>query len=304
MPRIDSKTISQATKFSRFLPWLLRASRGSIVEAKKELRWIKSELPRSKWERACQARHRLVPLQYILGSQPFAHDLTIKCRPNVLIPRNDTEDWCVELEQILCDIRKPLKALDVCSGSGCISLSLVSSRAKFSHVYGIDVSRDALELANENLRINSHQLQRSNPKCIMKYVRGDILNEKLSEILGTGAKSWDIIVSNPPYITVDELASSSLEKSVKLYEPMLALEGDLEFYDELVKLTIEAQARAFVFELGNIRQAKRVAELLHLKDSSWIFGIRRDSGGIRNVIGWKRDSEFTSLDKLCHEQLQ
>ncbi|KAG7821708.1 hypothetical protein KL928_000183 [Ogataea angusta] len=89
------------------MSWLqVLKSRFPASQAAQELRWIQQELPKSQWQTAVEQRARLVPLQYILGSQPFG-DLTIKCKPGVLIPRNDTEEWCEALKQVIAKSNGP-----------------------------------------------------------------------------------------------------------------------------------------------------------------------------------------------------
>ena len=118
--RISPRTIRQASKVP-LLKYFLAANR-TLENAKQELKWVQQELPPQKWTWAAKRRLRLVPLQYILGSQPFG-ELTILCKENVLIPRWETEEWVGHLLNILEKNSKLLKVVDVCTGTGCIPLA-------------------------------------------------------------------------------------------------------------------------------------------------------------------------------------
>lgn len=96
----------------------------SLQQAKQEAVWISQELPESKWFDACEKRSNLVPLQYILGNQPFGK-LDIKCEEGVLIPRLDTEEWVLEATNLLKNINID-NLIDYCTGSGCIGLGFAS----------------------------------------------------------------------------------------------------------------------------------------------------------------------------------
>ena len=93
MSRISAKLIRDARRISPFLPRLLPANR-TIEQASLELKWIKQELPKEDWNDAVNQRYQLVPLQYILGSQPFG-ELNIKCTQGVLIPRWETRNGAI-----------------------------------------------------------------------------------------------------------------------------------------------------------------------------------------------------------------
>ncbi|KAE9374066.1 S-adenosyl-L-methionine-dependent methyltransferase [Stipitochalara longipes BDJ] len=189
MPRLPHSLLLHAYKKSPLLPLILRGTR-DLPSAINELRWLTEHVqasnppcPRFARKRLlhlCKRRSRAEPLQYILGSQPFG-ELDIKCRPGVLIPRPETEAYTSHLasllingeldEQISLDSKKAapslrneaerrreLRILDICSGSGCISLllhSLLSESGKFPQIktLGLDISPKAIALANENLAL-------------------------------------------------------------------------------------------------------------------------------------------------------
>lgn len=156
--------------------------------------WIRSILDRLRKEE---------PLQYILGKARFqGMDFTVDRR--VLIPRPETS----ELVDLIVDRnkgRKDLRILDIGTGSGCIAISLAKA-LPFSNVWGMDISRDALDVASENAQAL---------KGDVKLFQADVF-----EYLTT-ASSFDIMVSNPPYI--DESEKNSMEKNVVAYEPAEAL---------------------------------------------------------------------------------
>ena len=175
-------------------------------------------------EEVCKAmeaglRHLLEgePLAYVLGEWEF-YGLPLKVNPNVLIPRDDT---CAVTEMA---IKKALfleqdpRILDLCCGSGCIGLA-IASRVKDARVTLADISQEALAVAKENVALN-HMSGR------VRCVAADALKPAFP-FLG----KFDMIVSNPPYITGAEMLE--LDNSVKNYEPHLALYGGedgLDFY--------------------------------------------------------------------------
>ena len=157
------------------------------------------------------------PLAYILGEWEF-YGLKLSVSPNVLIPRDDT--CAVASLAINQGIFLPSdpRILDLCTGSGCIGLA-VASRIRDARVTLADISKEALQVAKKN--ITAHRLS-GRVSC----VQVDALSAP-PMFLG----KFDMIVSNPPYITGPEMAQ--LPDSVKLYEPHLALYGGrdgLDFY--------------------------------------------------------------------------
>lgn len=163
------------------------------------------------------------PLQYILGVSWF-DNLKLKVNESVLIPRQETEElveW-ISKENRAADI----SILDLCSGSGCISLAL-KRRFPEATIEGYDISDGALAIANENAIAN---------KLEVKYTKVDVLSlDKLPSNL-------DIIVSNPPYVRASEM--SLMSEHVLNYEPHLALfvsdEDPLVFYKAIARFSYEA----------------------------------------------------------------
>ncbi|CAG8785058.1 14217_t:CDS:2, partial [Acaulospora morrowiae] len=180
-------------------------------------------------------------------TQPFC-DLEIIVKPPVLIPRWETEEWTHRLITRLMQFfeksyltrlsqssNSPFRILDICTGSGCIALSLARSLPPNScHIHGIDISSDALSLANINLENINKKRKFENH---VEFLHLDILQTPISEIKSFVQKAtkynydeenefnqdngFDLIVSNPPYITHNEYAT--LDPDVRLWEDKCAL---------------------------------------------------------------------------------
>lgn len=281
----------------------------------------------------CRQRSRGYPLQYILGDQPFG-DLEILCRRGVLIPRfddlprcaiprfpyltryirQDTELYTYEAARLVrqCfseDQQRPqgtptqegqaLRILDLCTGTGCIALllhALLAPHYKQIQVIGIDVSPNALELAQKNLQ---HNVQRGllahRASNEIEFYHADILGcndsiiSKVAEIMPKLARSetlcgslnsgCDLLISNPPYISNSNMRDGTTARSVRLFEPRLALvppnsssstgceNTEDIFYHRILSLSIKLRPRITVLECGDLMQARRVVEL-HDKLSS------------------------------------
>lgn len=275
MFRPSARLFQRATfKDANLLELLIPACK-TMESASQELKWIKNELPKQQWLQACKQRSELVPLQYILGTQPFGH-LEIKCRKNVLIPRWETEEWSHLLVESVKNI-KNLKVLDVCTGTGCIPL-LMADLIPHSQIKGIDISQDALDLALEN----KTSLGISN----VEFVKGDVFDENILD----GTK-FDLITANPPYVTEKSYYSKDTEESVRIYEPKLALIGDTEFYKALIENVVKPSgADGFIFELAEENQVQTTKKLLN---SNWKVTTFTDSNGkLRCVFGYKVGSQM------------
>lgn len=167
-----------------------------------------------------QATERVLagePIAYVLGQWDF-YGMTLLVNPCVLIPRDDT---CALTDLALkygLFLETAPRVLDLCTGSGCIGLA-IASRIVDARVTLADISREALAIAKKNIAL---QKMNTRVNCVVS----DALS-KPSKFLGT----FDMIVSNPPYITTAEM--EQLPDSVKDFEPHLALHGGndgLDFY--------------------------------------------------------------------------
>lgn len=194
------------------------------------------------------------PLAYILGTAQFG-ELVYNIKPPVLIPRPETEQMTLWLiEQIQSQTPDtPLKILDLCTGSGCIALHLAYSLPK-STVIGVDICDEALALAEEN-------------KAMCEITNVTFLKSNLFEAVRD--QKFDIIVSNPPYLSEQEW--SELSEDVKHWEAPHALKTDndgLAIYQQIATeapALLSGQHRtlpALVLEIGHA-QKKSVQQLLH-----------------------------------------
>ena len=179
------------------------------------------------------------PLAYILNQWEF-YGLKLYVDKHVLIPRDDTCAVTALAIQRALFLDKGPRILDLCTGSGCIGLA-IASRVKDARVTLADISKDALAVAKKNTVLN-HMTGR------VSCVQSDALG-KPSAFLG----KFDMIVSNPPYITTQEM--TELPISVRKYEPHLALHGGtdgLDFYRSIVENYTEAlKPGGFIcFEFG------------------------------------------------------
>ena len=188
------------------------------------------------------------PFQYILGETEF-YGLTIKCDKRALIPRPETEelvDWISENSNIE-------KAVDICSGSGCIALAL-KSVYKNATILGVDISEDANDLARQNAQLN--QLDVTFETADALEVQADFWNT-LSDL--------DVIVSNPPYIPENE--KGEMSANVLNFEPHLALfvenNSPIIFYERIADLAQQKlkSGGLLYFELHHLYSAEVIAYL-------------------------------------------
>ena len=161
-----------------------------------------------------------VPLQHITHTQEFMK-MEFYVDENVLIPRPDTEVLVEEVLKIAQKIKNP-KILDLCTGSGAIGIS-IAKNIENGEVYAIDISEKALEVAKKNAKKLDAKI---------KFIKSDLF-EEIKNI------KFDIIVSNPPYIKIEDINYLSQEVQK---EPQIALNGGidgLEFYRKIVKQATE-----------------------------------------------------------------
>jgi release factor glutamine methyltransferase len=171
------------------------------------------------------------PLQYITGTADFL-DAKIHVNPCVLIPRIETEqlvDLLLEKTKDIAD--KPVRLLDIGTGSGCIPIAIKLKRPNWI-CSGLDISGQALELASKNAGLNQTDVD---------FFTGDI--NRLTEI---ESEPWHIIISNPPYITEPE--KEDMHEQVLKHEPKLALfhENPLDLYKKIIEFAAAQNARLFL----------------------------------------------------------
>ncbi|MBF1248882.1 MAG: peptide chain release factor N(5)-glutamine methyltransferase [Lachnospiraceae bacterium] len=217
---------------------------------------------------AIQKRSEKIPLQYITGEQNFC-GLDFYVNENVLIPRLDTE---ILVEKILEYEEPGQRVMDMCTGSGCIAITL--QKLGGFQVMAVDISEEALTLARKNAQRNQAQVT--------------FFQSNMFEQLSNTSKV-DVIVSNPPYIeskVVDEL-----DDEVKKYEPRLALDGmedGLHFYRILAregKRFLNEGGRLYV-EIG-FDQAEAVKEIFGAQGFLDIQ-VYKDLAGLDRVVAMHR----------------
>lgn len=200
--------------------------------------------PRTTLKAMVERRARGEPLQYILGqtvchlmarlrliwarltgSQPFG-PLNLLVRPPVLIPRPETEEWAIRLSERMCPTpHRPVKVLDLCTGSGCIPLLLCHQWPPGSvRAFGFDISRDAVRLAKDNATQCGFASEESTSllQNTFHVSLGNILDPAFAHSL---TPPYDVLTSNPPYIP--RLEYDRLPSCVKDYEDIRALLGDI-----------------------------------------------------------------------------
>ncbi len=223
------------------------------------------------YEDLIEKRTRHIPLQYIIGKQEFM-GLEFLVSDAVLIPRQDTEI-------LVCEVLKESKGhsvLDVCTGSGCIIISL-ARLGGITRAAACDISGDALAVARENARRLGVSVE---------FYQGDLFDPVEGR--------FDVIVSNPPYIASGEI--DGLMPEVRDYEPRLALDGSgdgLVFYRRILARAgehLNAGGRIF-FEIG-CDQAAAVSGLLSEYGYRDIRVVRDYSGLDRVVCGSLAESKW------------
>lgn len=202
------------------------------------------------------------PIQYILGNVDFLN-VTIDVNENVLIPRFETE-YLVEkvLKKVSSFRQEELNMLDICTGSGCIAIA-IAKNTNFKCL-GIDISKDALQVAKENSQKNN---------TTVHFERLDILKEPLIQ-------KFDIIISNPPYISKEEIVDNSVR-----FEPQIALyaeDNGLFFYTKILE-QIKNKPKLIAFEIGET-QKEAIFALCRKKFSTANITCEKDLSGKERYI--------------------
>lgn len=219
----------------------------------------------AEYENVLGKRVEHIPLQYITGEQDFM-GLPFRVNESVLIPRQDTETL---VEEALKLIRPGMKVLDMCTGSGCILISILKNVVDVEG-FGYDISKQAINVAKENAKLNN---------VAATFERSDLFDNVVD--------TFDVIVSNPPYIPTDVIAG--LMPEVAVYEPFSALDGKedgLHFYRKIVKeckdyLNPEGK---LLFEIGH-DQADAVSQLMIEAGFKGVKVVKDLAGNDRVVIG-------------------
>lgn len=246
--------------------WYLFEHATGMNRATYFLRMEENLLPeqREELEELIKQRRKRIPLQYITGCQEFM-GYSFLVSPATLIPRQDTEILVEEVSKTA----EGKKVLDLCTGTGCILLSL-AKLCSLKKAVGTDISAEAVETAKKNaVRLDA----------AAEFYCGDLF-----DAVPQGER-FDIIVSNPPYIP--SAVIETLMPEVKEHEPMSALDGDkdgLKFYREIIQ-----NARKYLTERGQLffeigcEQGAEVSALL-AKAGFEDIRVIKDLAGLDRVV--------------------
>ncbi len=206
-----------------------------------DIDYLKKYLPKEKLEEGLKKLEEGQPVQYIVGNVDF-YDINLLVNKNVLIPRFETEYLVEKTINYAKKLKEPLDILDIGTGSGAIAITL--AKHLNSKVIATDISEKALEIAQKNAKRNNTKI-----------------NFKQSDILKSVKGKFDIIISNPPYISKDEI----IDPLVKDNEPSLALYADnkgLYFYEEILKniKPYLKEKSIIAFEIG-MTQSKDITKI-------------------------------------------
>lgn len=220
-----------------------------------------------RYEELALKRSQRIPLQYLTGEQEFM-GLTFRVTPDVLIPRQDTE---VLVEETLKYLKPGMKVLDLCTGSGCIAVSLKYMVPEVS-VWASDISEKALAVAESNAEYVGVQIS---------FIQSDVMDHI--------QETFDIIVSNPPYIRSDVIPT--LMPEVKIHEPVQALDGSgdgLLFYNKITEAAVGhlVPGGMLLYETG-CDQAGEVSDILKKNGFTDVYTVK-DLAGLDRVTAGRR----------------
>ena len=208
--------------------------------------YLEKYLPKNKLKKGLKKLKKGLPTQYIVGNVSF-YGYNIKVNKNVLIPRFETEELVENtLKYINKFFKGKLDVLEIGTGSGCISIALKKENSNLN-IISTDISKKALKVAKNNAKINNVNI---------KFINTNIYN---------GIKDkFDIIISNPPYISYNE----KIEDIVYNNEPHLALfasNNGLYFYEKILKdiRDILKDKYLIAFEIGN-NQANQIKNMVNV----------------------------------------
>jgi release factor glutamine methyltransferase len=226
-----------------------------------------------KYRELLRRRSKFEPLQYIIGKVEF-YGIDFKVNPSVLIPRQETE---ILIETIIgqYDKHDTLRILDIGTGSGNIAISLAKNLDN-SVITALDISEEALKTANENALLNS-----VNDRT--EFIRFDFLKDEFKR------NEFDVVVSNPPYIAIEEF--ETLRPELKEYEPKVALtdyNSGFLFYEIISNKSnhlLKPGGKLF-FEVGK-GQSSKVTEIM-TKNNFQNINATKDYLNIERVISGEK----------------
>ena len=237
-----------------------------------------------EYRKCIEKRSERIPLQHITGVQEFmGHEFFVN--EHVLIPRQDTE---ILVEHALDKVEDGKKVLDMCTGSGCILLSILK-RYQVQGT-GADISSEALQVAERNRK------HLALPQ--VEWLQSDLF-EKIEE-------KYDVIVSNPPYIQTGVI--ESLQEEVRLHDPYIALDGKedgLYFYRRIIE-----DAKAYLedggwllFEIG-YDQGAAVSELMRAAGYRDVECVKDFAGLDRVVSGTLYSSDIEKMNRINEDKIR
>lgn len=210
-----------------------------------EIEYLKKYLPSDKLKDGIKRLNNGEPVQYIVGNVDF-YGYKINVNKNVLIPRFETEELVFKtINLIKKNLNENIKVLDIGTGSGCISIALKKEIPGLD-ITAVDISEDALLVAKNNALENN---------CEINFIKSDLFNNIDDK--------YDLIISNPPYISYDEQIMDIVKKN----EPHLALyakNNGLYFYEEIIKNSSNYlnDKNIIAFEIGYL-QANEIKKMAH-----------------------------------------
>ncbi len=257
-PRLDAEVL---------LGWALGKTRTELViESKTEL----NGEGLARFREAVKRRRAHEPVAYVLGVREF-FGRTFRVDKRVLVPRPDTEALVEVALQRTRHLSMSMRALDLCTGSGCVGITLARERPT-TQIVMTDLSNDALAVARENaLRLGAYNLA-----CFQGDLFAALPDSKLR---------FDLIVSNPPYIASEDIPS--LMADVRDFEPRLALDGGADGLSLVRRIVEEASAHLekngiVALEIG-FDEAERTRAIFSEHGYADI-DTKRDYGKIERVI--------------------
>lgn len=233
-------------------------------------------------------REKHIPLQHITGRQEFM-GLEFLVNEHVLIPRQDTE---ILVEEALLHLHDGMRILDLCTGSGCILLSLLYYSNGCTGL-GIDISEEALRVAGQNL----DRLRRTKEEMNASFIKSDLFElfqddrQPEGDSIEAYPQQFEMIVSNPPYIRRDVI--KTLMPEVREHEPLLALDGKedgLFFYRRIIGQADNylAGGGELLLEIG-YDQGETVKEMMEAAGYTEVEVIK-DFAGLDRVVRGRMES--------------
>ena len=212
-----------------------------------------------------EKRRKHIPLQHLTGEQMFM-GLRFVVNEHVLVPRQDTE---ILVEEAMRELHDGMSVLDMCTGSGCILLSLLQYSNDCRGV-GVDISPEALLVAQENAKLLG---------IAAEFREGNLFSALMPQ------EKFDLLISNPPYIESEIIPT--LMEEVRCHEPQGALDGGSDGLDFYRRISLEAKpylyrgARIFL-EIG-CNQAEAVSGIL-IKEGYQDIEVVKDFAGLDRVV--------------------